>query len=168
MKKLIVILAGTLLAMAAVQAGHERQTPEARARSLAFELQDRTWNLLDKAERHLRYRSQRDEHALEDLRRLKNETTRLSRKFDRDPFNNYGIDRQLQRVDRAIERAMKSTARIRGRASFRNRLRGVENAFSDLIEVRTQMLASAPRRHEHRRVDVSYRRPGFRIAASFD
>ena len=165
MKKLMIFIAGIGLAMATVQAGHARVTPEEQARSLAFELQDRTWDLLDKAERHLRYRSHRDEQTLEDLQRLKNETTRLSRKFDRDPFNNYGIDRQLQRVDHAIERAFRSTNRIRGKASFRNRLRGIENTFSDLVEARSVMLARYERRHQRSRVNVSYNRNGVRINA---
>jgi hypothetical protein len=165
MKKLMICIAGIGLAMATVQAGHARVTPEEQARSLAFELQDRTWDLLDKAERHLRYGSYRNEHALENLQRLKIEATRLSRKFDRNPFNNYGIDRQLQRTDRAIERAIRSTSRIRGKGFLRNRLRGIENTFSDLLEARSVMLARYERRHPHNRVNVSYRRNGVRIDA---
>ena len=146
MKKMFMIFAGIGLAVASARAGHQRLTPEAEARSLAFELQDQTWDLLAKADRSLHYRSPRDGRALEDMRVLKSEATRLSRKFDRDPFNNYGIDRQLRRVDNAIERATFSARGIRGKTSLRHRLREIERTFIDLVEARRVMLARLEQR----------------------
>lgn len=165
MKKIGIILAGTVLAVVSAQADHDRLQPEAEMQALAFELQDQTWELLNKARRMVHYRGYWEARAIDDLRLLKQESARLSRKLDRGYFDDYGVDRQMARVNKALHRAEFSMRRIHGKRVLHHKLRRAERTFYALKDARRELIACGVDRRRDGRFGVVIDRPRIGVRA---